>query len=197
MINYPTKRLKSTIAQSKSTSSKRGMSLEDDLNQTNQNYRDLNKAIIYKKPTPITVVTVDYPSRSKARITEAYYKQSSTTDYNGIYKGHYIDFEAKETQSTTAFPLSNLHHHQIQHMQAINKHGGISFLIIRFTKLDETYLLYIQDLSEFIDLNDRKSIPYPWIVEKAQRINYHLIRPVDYLLVIDETHLKGDKDAFK
>ena len=75
----------------------RGMSLEEDLNITNEYYRENNIAIIYKKPTPITIHKVDYPSRKEAVIKEAHFKIPSTTDYNGIYKGKYIDFEAKET----------------------------------------------------------------------------------------------------
>ena len=31
----------------------RGMSLEEEINITNKYYRDIDKAIIYKKPTPI------------------------------------------------------------------------------------------------------------------------------------------------
>ena len=69
--------------------SNRGMDLESDINITNEYYRSIEKAFIYKKPTPIQVVKVDY-SKSK-KITEAYFKESSTTDYNGIYKGKYID----------------------------------------------------------------------------------------------------------
>ena len=46
----------------------RGMNLEKDLNITNNYYIDTDKAFIYKKPTPIQITKVDYPSRSKAVI---------------------------------------------------------------------------------------------------------------------------------
>ena len=73
-----------------------GMMFENSLNITNEYYRINNKAIIYKKPTPIQVVRVDYPARSKAKIIEAYYRTPSTTDYNGLYRGKYIDYDSKE-----------------------------------------------------------------------------------------------------
>ena len=64
----------------------RGASLEDDLNRSNEYYRECDIALIYKKPTPIQVVRVDYPNRAHAKIIEAYYRTPSTTDYNGIYQ---------------------------------------------------------------------------------------------------------------
>lgn len=48
--------------------SNRGMSLEADINETNLYYRNNDIAIIYKKPTPITVSRVDYHSRIDAVI---------------------------------------------------------------------------------------------------------------------------------
>ena len=126
--------------------SNRGMNLENDLNDTNNYYLNNNIAIIYKKPTPITINKVDYKSRKDAVIKEAHFKTPSTTDYNGIYKGKYIDFEAKETKSETSFPLNNIHKHQIEHLIKIYKHGGIGFIIVRFTKLNKTYLLFIENL---------------------------------------------------
>ncbi len=83
--------------------SNRGMTLEDDINDTNQYYLSHQLAIIHKKPTPVQIVHVDYPKRSAAVIKEAYFKQASTTDYNGVYQGKYIDFEAKETKNKNSF----------------------------------------------------------------------------------------------
>ena len=93
----------------KLSTSNRGMSLESDLNETNLYYRDNDIAVIYKKPTPITINKVDYKSRIDAVITEAHFKVPSTTDYNGIYKGLYLDFEAKETRKDY-FPLAIFMH---------------------------------------------------------------------------------------
>ena len=115
--------------------SNRGMTLEEDLNETNEYYLSMNLAVIHKKPTPIQIVDVHYPKRSAAVIKEAYFKQASTTDYNGVYKGRYIDFEAKETK-LEYFPLKNIHAHQIEHLKKCYNMGGISFVIIKFTKYE-------------------------------------------------------------
>ena len=111
------------------------MSLEEELNETNQYYLTHNIACVHKKPTPLQIVKVDYPARSAAVVKEAYFKQPSTTDYNGVYKGKYIDFEAKETKNKTSFPLQNFHLHQIEHMKQVVAHNGIAFVIIKFTLL--------------------------------------------------------------
>lgn len=164
----------------------RGMSLENDINLTNQHYIDMNKAFIYKKPTPIQITKVDYPSRSKAVIKEAFFKEPSTTDYNGLYKGYYIDFEAKETINKTSFPLDNIHIHQIKHIRNIYLNNGIAFLIIRFNKLNKTYLLMAKDFLFFIDNNDRKSIPISYFEEKAYLIEEKYKPRLDYIEIIDK-----------
>ena len=53
------------------TFSNRGKTLEDELNDANEYYLVHEIAVIYKKPIPIQVVKVDYPSRSGAVIKEA------------------------------------------------------------------------------------------------------------------------------
>lgn len=165
----------------------RGMTLEDEINQTNEFYLNMNKAVIYKKPTPIQVARVDYPSRKEAVIKEAYFKTPSTTDYNGIYKGKYIDFEAKET-NLKSFPLANIHPHQLEHLKKITIHGGIGFVIVRFKKENKTYLLKATDLFDFIDKGTRKSIPLDFFNEHGYQIVDKFRPRVDYLSIIDKLY---------
>lgn len=168
----------------------RGMNLEHDINLTNEYYASNDIAFIYKKPTPIQITKVDYPSRNKAVIKEAFFKEPSTTDYNGLYKGKYIDFEAKETNSITSFPLNNIHKHQINHIRNIINHKGIAFLIVRFNKLDKTYFLPGDALIEFLDKEKRKSIPISFFNSKGIVIKEGYIPRIDYLEIIDNIYME-------
>ena len=178
------------IKTSSHDTSRRGMSLESDINAACQYYLDLDKANIHKKPTPITIVKVDYPSRNKAKITEAYFKVPSTTDYNGIYRGYYIDFEAKECKSRTAFPFSSIHKHQIEHLKDVMMHGAIAFVIIRMNYYDTDYLIKAEDLISYYNETERRSLPYDWIKEKGHVIKRSYLIPVDYIKVIDEVYFR-------
>lgn len=196
LLNYPNGQQKVTTnhvvqKQDNRMFSNRGMSLEDDINATNEFYLETNQAVIHKKPTPVQIVNVHYPKRSAAVITEAYFKQASTTDYNGIYKGKYIDFEAKETKNKTSFPLANIHEHQINHMQKVIDQQGICFMLIRFTAHDETYLLDAKALLTFWNLKQdggKKSIPYDMIRNQSQLIPFHYQKRVDYLAAVDKLY---------
>src|SRR5699024_6356781 len=129
-MNYPQGVKKSSIKTSQLSNNKtnfanRGMTLEADINDTNEYYLLSNKAVIHKKPTPIQVVNVHYPKRSAAKITEAYFQEKATTDYNGVYKGRHLDFEAKEIKNKTTLPLANIHLHLFEHMRSGLNHNGI------------------------------------------------------------------------
>ncbi len=192
MIKYPgghRKTSKPTI--SKRSTKNRGVGLENDINKTNEYYITFDLAVVHKRPTPIQVVDVHYPKRSMAEITRAYYTKPSTTDYNGVYRNKALDFEAKETNSDTRFPFTLIHDHQITHLQRVIKHGGIAFIIIRFSVYDETYFVEAQKV---IDLyyGERRSIPYKWFQEEGHLIPFSITPPVDYLKVIDQLYFKGD-----
>ncbi|NLM63083.1 MAG: Holliday junction resolvase RecU [Mollicutes bacterium] len=171
----------------------RGMGLESDLNETNQYYLVNNIAVIYKKPTPITIKKVDYISPTKIKIKDAYFQKPSTTDYNGIYRGKYIDFEAKETKNENSFPLRNIHKHQLEHLKKIIEHGGIGFLIVRFITKDETFYLDGKDLIYFLENSTKKSIPYSFFQKKGHLININYHPRLDYLKIIDKIYFKGEK----
>lgn len=187
---YHTNKQSSTpkISKQKSTFSNRGMTLEEMINQANKWYLLNDKAVIHKKPTPIQVVSVDYPKRSRAVIKEAYYRAASTTDYNGIYKGRYIDFEAKQTNLKTSFPLQNIHQHQIDHMRQCAQHGGICFVLFLFKTRREAYVYPIEPLIE--DWNaflakEYTGIPIERIQNKGIAVPFRFKPELDYLTAVE------------
>ncbi len=161
----------------------RGMNLEALINEACKYYLDEDIAVIYKKPTPIGIVDVDY---SQALIKKAYFKEPSTLDYNGIYHKKYIEFDAKECHGKTSFPLNNIHDHQIKHIRRILKHGGIVFLIISMN--GGYYLFKGEDLIEFIDNETRKSIPFKVIDNKGYKLNYNYNIGIDYIVGVNEAY---------
>ncbi|WP_455486076.1 Holliday junction resolvase RecU [Gemella sp.] len=184
MFNYPNR--KSNFIQ-KTKYSNRGMELEDDINFANKYYLNNDIAVIHKKPIPIQIVEVNYPNRASAMITKAFYKTPSTTDYNGLWNGKYIDFEAKETNSATSFSLNNIHEHQIEHMQRILNHGGITFIIVRFKKIDKTYILPFKQFVFFHERaknGGRKSIKLREFEESAFELSFNYKIRLDYLTII-------------
>ena len=165
-----------------STYANRGMGLENDINITNKYYVDYDIALIYKKPTPIRVTKTNYQNM---RITDGFFETPSTLDYNGIYKGYYIEFDAKETKSKTSYSINNIHKHQIEHIKKVIKHQGIVFLIVRFTSLNKDYILKGEDLMEFINNNDRKSIPLSYFEENCYKVDIKYAPRLDYIKIVD------------
>ncbi|MEO4053035.1 Holliday junction resolvase RecU [Solibacillus sp. CAU 1738] len=198
MIRYPNGKLyapaqkeipKPEIKQRKKdiSFSNRGKTLEDEINETNAFYLQRNIANIHKKPVPIQIVKVEYPSRSAAVIREAYFRTPSTTDYNGVWNGYYLDFEAKETQNKTSFPLNNIHAHQVEHMKAVLLQKGIAFFIIRFAVLDRyfiTPLTVIEEAWQLMTSGGRKSIPLKVFEAHAVEIKAGYQPRIDYLQAV-------------
>ena len=167
----------------------RGMDLENIIDVANNYYISIKKAFIYKKPTPIGIVKVNYEKGKK--IEEAYFKTQSTLDFNGIYNGYYIEFDAKETKNKTSFPLNNVHPHQITHIENIYNQGGIVFLLIMIN--NEYYILMGSDFLNYIKNHERKSIPYNYIKTYGYEIKYNYLKGLDYLQIIDSI-LGDDKN---
>ncbi len=122
----------------------RGSSLENLINQSNEKYRELGLALVQKIPTPIKPVEID----DKRHITLGYFEQKSTVDYIGVVQSFPVCFDAKEC-SSDSFSFSNLHEHQFKFMEDFENQGGISFLIIYFSKSDKFYYMRFYELKKF------------------------------------------------
>lgn len=162
----------------------RGMDLEELINEACTYYLEKDIAIIYKKPTPIGIVEVDY--KNNAQIKKAYFKEPSTLDYNGIYVGKYVEFDAKDCHSKTSFPLNNIHAHQLTHLKRIIKHGGICFLIIRMN--ENCYLFKGEDLLEFLKTEERKSIPFKTIDTLGFKLEYNYTSGLKFIDGINKAY---------
>lgn len=166
---------------------KRGMYFEERLNYTNQIYKSRNIALINKRPTPVKVL------KSKGtKILNGFYEAKSTVDYDGVYKGQPIVFEAKSFKGDR-FDLSNIHQHQYDYLKNAEKHGAITFVLIDWAVIagDVFYCPFsmIQHYIKTSKEGGRKSIPiddfsyYAYAVKDTDRA------PLDYLAIVD--YLKG------
>ena len=191
MIRYPSGIKKTTKKTSQprltklamNTYKNRGMDFEKEINLSNAYYLETKQAVITKRPTPINVVKVDY--QRGAKITHAYFEKQSTTDYNGIYRGKYVDFEAKSTQSKTALAMANITIHQREHLARIIAQGGIAFILISFPTKQEVFALKAADFLQFIAKEKRQSLPYAWIAKVGEKVTIGLQPRIDYLPAID------------
>ncbi len=193
MVNYPFGKRSEIIKQNITKNEKntisyknRGMDFENDINMSLDFFDDHGLACITKRPTPINVVHVDYSHG--ARITDAYFEKQSTTDYNGVYRGKYIDFEAKNTKNKSSLPLHNITIHQIRHLEKVLKHGGIAFFIICFETLDVVYLLDASYVIDFFHNSTRASIPTTFIIKKGIKVEQGYMPRLELLKAIDEAY---------
>lgn len=121
----------------------KGDAFEEIINMSNKVYKRKGIALIQKISTPMK------PIRRGKQIVSAYYEEKSTLDFVGIYEGIPIAFDAKETKEERRFPLGNIQDHQIKFMENWDEHGGITFLVINFKKLDKVYRLNWKILKEY------------------------------------------------
>ena len=168
------------------SSANRGMELEHLINQSNEYYQLKHICLVKKRPVPINVLRMDYTKG--ARITQAFFEEKSTTDYNGLYKSKYLDFEAKSTQNSTAFPLNNITKHQIEHLKEVILQNGIAFFIIQFKAHEKIFFVEAKDVIDFISKNNRKSIPYDFFVKNCEEIKLTYNPYLDYIKIVDKKY---------
>lgn len=123
----------------------RGSLLEEEINRTNETYKEQNLCLVQKIPTPITPIRLD---KENHQITLAYFEEKSTVDYIGAVQGYPICFDAKESKTST-FAMQNIHPHQVDFMERFEKQDGIAFFLIYFTGMDLYYYLTFRDFLPF------------------------------------------------
>lgn len=149
---------------------KKGSKLEMLLNMTNNEYRSADIAIVDKVPPPLKVGEVS------GKKVKAYLDKATWVDYNGIYKGRSLIFDAKES-TVERFPLANLAEHQYNTLKSWHRHGAVSFLIVAFWLKNknepEIYYLSFEQLASFWeqkDLGGSKSIPISFFRTECERV---------------------------
>ena len=150
----------------------RGHDLEAAVNKCNLQYRLDKTAMIEKVELPV-------------RLTKtAAIALRSTVDYKGIIppRGQGIAFDAKETKSTTSFPLSNIHQHQIEYLKYWESVGGLAFFLIHFKEVfpNSAFIAPIPFVWGYykngvIEGTGRKSIP-------LEEFNEEWLTPIDNYL---------------
>ena len=152
-----------------------GLKLEKLINKTNQYYINNNIAIINKKPTPIKVLKI-----KNKKIINAFFERKSTTDYNGIYCGKYIDFDVKSSIKKQINIKNHIPFHQLKHLKEIDNHGGISFIILYFINENKFFIVPYKLLKKRKSLNIFELEKYNLEI----KITPNLI--LDYLPKVDE-----------
>ncbi|MGE1044140.1 Holliday junction resolvase RecU [Bacillus wiedmannii] len=163
----------------------RGMAFEKLINLSNEMYQREGVALINKRATPVKVL-----KSAGGRVLNGFYEAKSTVDYDGVYKGRAVAFEAKSTQSLTRFDLSNIAQHQLDYLEKAEKMGAICFFLIEFSKDQTVFLVPASVVHSYVRMshqpNGKKSISradfdiYGYLVEQTERA------PIDYLQYIDE-----------
>lgn len=164
----------------------RGMAFEKLINLSNEMYQREGVALINKRATPVKVLKMVY-----GRVKDGYYESKSTVDYDGVYKGRAVAFEAKSTNEINRFDLKNIAQHQLDYLEKAENMGAICFFLIGFTKDQSTFAIPLSVIQSYVRMSQqpkgKKSIPrtdfdiYGYLVEQTERA------PVDYLQYIDET----------
>jgi recombination protein U len=147
-----------------------GKYFEDWIDWANKQYLDRGLAVVNKIPTPWKVQRKYSPYKKTYEIANAFPEAKSTVDFGGTANSCSIWFDAKVTKNKTSFPLVNIHKHQIDYLKNVHNQGGKAFLLIHSEHLKSTWLLWIDQLLNFMEHETRKSIPFTWFNDNCSLI---------------------------
>lgn len=158
-----------------------GKYFEDWIDHANLQYLQRGRAVVNKIPTPWKVQRKYSPFKKTYEIANAFPEKKSTVDFGGTSQKYSIWFDAKVTKSKTAFPIANIHAHQIEYLKSVHNQGGKAFFLIHAETLGKTWLIWISQLIEFMATEKRKSIPFAWFNENCSIIKSQNGIVLDYL----------------
>jgi len=165
-----------------------GKSFEEILKNSCEFYRYKGIALIHKIPTPWSV---SYDKKYH-RVIRAHPEEKSSVDFEGVWHGRSVAFEAKSTRERKRFDLKNIKQHQIDYLRQHQEQGGFSFFLVEFAKHGEVYLVWFDQVNEWWEgMKDggRKSIPYTWI-----QIHCDVVVPgrtyLDFIRVLEKERTK-------
>lgn len=108
-----------------------------------------------KLPTPYRLVR-------QGKSLQAVPAEKSGLDYIGVVNGLAITFDCKETV-LASLPLANLHQHQIDEATEWERHGGVAFWLIDYSRgVGHIYRVphaFVADRWRLAQAGGRKSIP--------------------------------------
>lgn len=168
-----------TVRRLRNSYANRGMQLEAEVESSNLSYYLKGIAIIQKVATPFKPIR-DKDGNMRRLVPE----KKSTVDFIGCLNGRGLAFDAKETNERASFPLANVKEHQAVFLEKYRNCGGHAFLLVRFVKHQETFILSSIQLSTWwkeAAFGGRKSIPYDWFTANCESVRSRNGIVIDYL----------------
>lgn len=159
----------------------KGYEFESEIMKTNEQYREKGIALITKRPTPTIF-------RGKKLFFD---EKKSTIDYEGVYQGRSIQFEAKGIgdPDKKSMPIEMIKHHQYDHLVEASLHGAVCFLIVYMACTDKIYIMTLERLKQVYRSSEeggRKSIPISEFEENGIVVTAGRV-PIDYLAALERS----------
>lgn len=112
------------------------------------------------------------------RIDGSRFGVSRPFDFIALCSGTFLGIEAKQSRNPTSLPLANIHEHQVEAVNEVERCGGFGcFLVnVRLTKSsprsNRMFMLTAEQVDYWFNVQDeRKSIPVPWMEENCVEVN--------------------------
>lgn len=111
--------------------------------------------------------------------TSGFYGVSNPCDYI-LFRSPYLFMVELKTHKGKSIPIAKIRPNQIQGMEKATHYEGVyGGFLINFRELEETYYITVQDVIQFTQAEERKSIPVEWcrdhgvkIEQKKKRVRY-------------------------